>query len=1590
MNSLRRRITAGLAAVATALTGGLVLTPAASAAPEEPVATATISDADTVSADALPAPQMNGVVWQQKVVGSTVYAVGNFSKARPAGSAEGQNEVNRTHILAYNIDTGALLPFAPTLNGQVYDVEVSPDGKTLYIVGTFTTVNGQGRSRAAAFDTATGALKTWRPVLNYNATVVAVTDATVYIGGMFTTVNSETRTRLVGVDNRTGTTNTSLNAAIPDGDIRGIEISPDGTNMVIGGSFTSVNGSDRPGFGLARLNVANSEVLSFPVNEVVRNAGPSSSIYRLNSDESGIYAVAYDFQSISEFEGGVHTDWDGNILWFDACKGDSYDIWPNGSIVYQASHKHNCDSMGNVPNVSPWIYHHASANTNYATGVNVSGDYAGQPSPTMYAFRPEFQVGSFTGASQAVWSVTGTDKYVLYAGEFTRVNNTPQQGITRFAQRSVTNKQGPMIGAANGTPTLAVVPHTGLRVSIPGNYDRDDHQLRYVVYRNDTNTVIYDGVRDSRWYDRSGFSIVDTGATPGQTARYRVRVSDPAGNVAHSSWSPQMVVPDAAPLSTVAGKVLADEPLHYWRLSEPDGAASYDWAGNEDLTLFGATRGAAGPGESQATQFAGSNSSYGSTSESIRPLYDFSLEVWFKTSQSGGGKILGFGNRSTGNSTTHDRHLYFDSQNRLSFGVRSGSNLAVKASNGLNDGQWHHAVGTLEGSTMRLYVDGQLVGERSDVPLRRVTRGFWRVGGDASWSGNGYFNGAVSDAAIYAKALTAEQVAHHFDGSIPQPPVADFVANPTNLQVSFDASASSAAGGSSISSYAWDFGDGASGSGTTASHTYATAGTYEVKLTVTDSNGLPGTSTKSVTVTAPNGGEQSYPDAVLSDNPLLYYQLGGSTVNLAGGNNPRYGAQVSTVTPGGVAGSIASASDFVGTNTSIVSSSSTVALASEMSQEVWFKTTTTVGGKLIGYGNKRDSGSGTTDRNVYMTNAGRIVFGVHSGGVKAITSPKAYNDGKWHHLVATLGNDGMKLYLDGELVATRAEITEGRSFTGYWRFGGDTLNGWTSNPSASYFTGQMNDAAIYPSALSAAQVARHYSLGKNTEITPPDDPGVPNTVASDDFGRNVATGWGNADTGGEWTTWTVVPPRASVDGSGKITLPNNLARNLTLKDASVQDSESSLKFSLSNGPSDGGDSYVGISSRMSADTTYQTRVRMKPDGTVWIAPRRGSTNLSTVEVSGLTWAAGDVFNLKTRVTGTNPTTIQTKIWKEGSAEPTNWQLTTTDSTAGLQESGYVGLHYQRSGPGPANATVSFNNFRVTDLALSPALQAAAAQAAPLEVELQKINPQVAVPQAITSSPEVTTETALEAAPEARNSAQTQASVPDTAAPEEVTPEATPVVEPEENTEAPEAVAKDEALISDDFDRSVEAGWGSTSKGGEWTAPKDSRGNASVTSQGAQLVLGSDEEGTQLLDSVSAQDIELSTEFTVTEGASSVGLVARETSEGDNYRVSVVTDEDGLVWLVTSRGVTVLDKERVEGTWKAGESLTLTARFTGSQGTKIEAKIWASDKSEPSSWQVTSTDDAGLDKLDVVGVTAQRTAPTAGTFTFTGFQANEAK
>ncbi len=92
-------------------------------------------------------------------------------------------------------------------------------------------------------------------------------------------------------------------------------------------------------------------------------------------------------------------------------------------------------------------------------------------------------------------------------------------------------------------------------------------------------------------------------------------------------------------------------------------------------------------------------------------------------------------------------------------------------------------------------------------------------------------------------------------GAANQPPTAFPFAVPGGgaapITVSFSGSASSDPDGT-IVSYAWDFGDGATASGSSASHTYTTAGTYQARLTVTDDKGATGSDFVTITVTPPS------------------------------------------------------------------------------------------------------------------------------------------------------------------------------------------------------------------------------------------------------------------------------------------------------------------------------------------------------------------------------------------------------------------------------------------------------------------------------------------------------------------------------------------------------------------------------------------------------------------------------------------------------------------------------------------------------------------------------------------------------------------
>lgn len=148
------------------------------------------------------------------------------------------------------------------------------------------------------------------------------------------------------------------------------------------------------------------------------------------------------------------------------------------------------------------------------------------------------------------------------------------------------------------------------------------------------------------------------------------------------------------------------------------------------------------------------------------------------------------------------------------------------------------------------------------------------------------------------------------------------------------------------------------------------------------------------------------------------------------------------------------------------------------SEEVWFKTST-AGGQLIGFGNNPNGLSDYHDRKIYLNTNGQLVFGIYNSTTQVLVSPQAYTDGIWHQVVATLSpSTGMRLFVDGSLVASNTSYKTASDYTGYWRIGYDKLVSWPGNPSNYYFTGSMRYAAVYTTVLTPAQISNHYTAGR--------------------------------------------------------------------------------------------------------------------------------------------------------------------------------------------------------------------------------------------------------------------------------------------------------------------------------------------------------------------------------------------------------------------------------------------------------------------------------------------------------------------------------
>jgi hypothetical protein len=795
-----RRATSWALAAALALTvaGWSAPVSFADPRPQDPTDPAT---PPTVTADALPTVQINGVVWSQAMSGNTVYAGGEFTTATPAG---GGTPVPRSNLLAYDIVSGRLIAsFAPAMNRQVTAVAASPDGSRIYVGGDFTAIDGQTRSRIAAFDGATGALiGAFAPHVNGSVDAIAATATTVYAGGTFGGVGNQVRSSLAAFSAANGALldwAPTVTQAGGVGEVRALTLKPDGTRVVIGGAFTSLNGSDpadarQPGFGLGMVDAVTGASQPFAVGSLVRNGTTAGAITSLHADGDYVYGGGYTFgRDGGTLEGVFSASWNGGAVhWIDDCHGDTYSVHAQGSVIYTASHAHYCENIGGLRqndtavNDSSYYFRALAFGREDVGTVTWEPDhrryfnFAGNRHSAQLTWYPTFNAGTYTGQIQGPWSVTGNDRYLSYGGEFTRVNGAVQSGLVRFAVPGIAPEaRGPELFGATYPISVRSTTPGAVRVHWQANRDPDNDYLTYRVQRRATggsSSVIHTRSARARFWNRPTFGYLDTGVTTGQGYEYRVQATDPSGNTASSPWTP-VTVASVDTESDYAAAVLADLPEHLWQLGETQGTTAADTVGFQDaITRSGVTGGAEGAvvGGGSASRFDGSTRGFAQTATIESPPDVLSLEAWFQTSSTTGGKLVGFQDSIASNprDVDSDRHLYLDAAGRVSFGVRPDATRQVVTSAArYNDGAWHLATGTLGPDGIRLYVDGVLQGHNGNARVgQHLLRGFWRIGGSslAGWPGapaTGYFTGRIDEVAVYKRELSPPQVLTHFQAA---------------------------------------------------------------------------------------------------------------------------------------------------------------------------------------------------------------------------------------------------------------------------------------------------------------------------------------------------------------------------------------------------------------------------------------------------------------------------------------------------------------------------------------------------------------------------------------------------------------------------------------------------------------------------------------------------------------------------------------------------------------------------------------------------------------------------------------------------------
>ena len=200
----------------------------------------------------------------------------------------------------------------------------------------------------------------------------------------------------------------------------------------------------------------------------------------------------------------------------------------------------------------------------------------------------------------------------------------------------------------------------------------------------------------------------------------------------------------------------------YWKFDETSGTTAYDSLNTYDLTNTGAIINSDGKIETSYLFEGGSDRVTNDTS--ILWNTRMTVGAWIKSTYTAGYQNV----ISTYRYSTYAYGYDLNIRNSgAEFALRGGinGNRAVDVNvSGINDGNWHHVIGTWDGSTIRLYVDASLRGTNSwTYDVQYIPTCYFSIGNRA---GSIPFNGNIDEPFVYNRAITPAEVSALYNNGL--------------------------------------------------------------------------------------------------------------------------------------------------------------------------------------------------------------------------------------------------------------------------------------------------------------------------------------------------------------------------------------------------------------------------------------------------------------------------------------------------------------------------------------------------------------------------------------------------------------------------------------------------------------------------------------------------------------------------------------------------------------------------------------------------------------------------------------------------------